>query len=150
MKITSTLLILTGIFVSTQINAEVDSTHKATVYKNPDCGCCIKWISYLERKGYEVKAINTRNISKEKKRLGVPMKYSSCHTAIIDGYIIEGHVPDRDIQRLLLIRPDVAGISVPGMPVGTPGMEHGNHRQPYNVMSFDKKGNVKIFSRHDK
>lgn len=146
------LLLLSGSMLTSSLAyAETDSTHKITVYKNPSCGCCVKWIDYLKSNNYEVTAINARNISSYKKKYGVPEKHAACHTAIIDGYVVEGHVTDRDIQKLLLTRPEgVKGITVPGMPVGTPGMEHGDHRQPYNVLSFDKQGNVKIFSRHEK
>jgi hypothetical protein len=83
-----------------------------------------------------------------KKRLGVPEKLAACHTAVIDGYVVEGHITHRDIKRLLLFRPDIKGIAVPGMPVGTPGMESGNTVQPYNVMSFDEQGAVEVFVEH--
>ena len=119
------------------------------VYKNPECGCCKKWINYLKDDGYKVTAIDTRNVYAEKERLGVPEKLAACHTAVIDGYVVEGHVTTRDIKRLLLFRPDVTGIAVPGMPVGTPGMERGNAREPYKVMSFDKQGNIEVFVSHD-
>lgn len=152
MKNKYVLLLLASSFLTTPlVHAETDNTHKITVYKNPSCGCCVKWIKYLESKNYDVTAVNSRNISSYKKQYGVPEKYAACHTGVIDGYVVEGHVTDRDIQELLLTRPEgVKGITVPGMPVGTPGMEHGDHRQPYIVYSFDKKGDVKIFKRHDK
>jgi len=84
----------------------------------------------------------------KKKRLGVPEKIAACHTAVIDGYVVEGHVAHRDIKRLLLLRPDIKGIAVPGMPTGTPGMEKGDIKEKYNVMSFDKEGKIEIFSKH--
>jgi len=144
------ILVLGGFLPSTLTYAEFDVSRKITVYKNPKCGCCKKWISYLKRKNYDVTTINSNNHSAYKKKFGVPARYASCHTAVIDGYVVEGHVTDRDIQRLLLMRPEgVTGITVPGMPVGTPGMGQGEHRQPYNVLSFDRKGDVKIFTRHD-
>ncbi len=118
-----------------------------TVYKNPQCGCCNKWISYLKKNNYNVTEKNTRDVLAEKKRLGVPEKLAACHTAVIDGYVVEGHVTDRDIKRLLLFRPKIKGIAVPGMPIGTPGME-GSTKESYNVMSFDKKGNIKTFVKH--
>ena len=119
------------------------------VYKNPECGCCKKWIHYLKGDGYNVTAIDTRNVYAEKKRLGVLEKLVACHTAVIDGYVVEGHVTLRDIERLLLFRPDVTGTVVSGMPVGTPGMERGNTREPYKVMSLDKQGNIEVFVSHD-
>jgi len=118
-----------------------------TVYKNPQCGCCNKWISYLKKNNYNVTEKNTRDVLAEKKRLGVPEKLAACHTAVIDGYVVEGHVTDRDIKRLLLFRPKIKGIAVPGMPIGTPGME-GSSKEPYSVMSFDKEGNIKTFVKH--
>jgi len=119
-----------------------------TVYKNPECTCCTKWVKYLKKKQYNVTEVITRNVLAEKERLGVPPKVAACHTAVIDGYVIEGHITDRDITRLLLFKPDIKGIAVPGMPIGTPGMESGDYTIPYNVMSFDKDGNVEIYIEH--
>ena len=119
-----------------------------TVYKNPDCKCCKKWIKYLEEHGYNVTAINTRGVLAEKRRLGVPPEIKACHTAVIDGYVVEGHATHRDIKRLLIFRPDVKGIAVPDMPIGTPGMERGDTKEPYNVLSFDEEGNIEIFVKH--
>ena len=118
------------------------------VYKNPECGCCSKWVRYLEKKNYNVTVESTRDIFEVKKRLGVPEKLAACHTAVIDGYVIEGHITHRDIKRLLLLRPKVTGIAVPGMPIGTPGMERGSSKQPYDVISFDAKGNTRVFVKH--
>jgi len=120
-----------------------------TVYKNPECRCCKRWISYLKKNDYNVTEISTRDIYAEKIRLGVPEKLAACHTAVIDGYVVEGHVTTKDIKRLLLLRPDVKGIAVPGMPVGTPGMEKGSSKEPYNVMTFDENGNSKVFVKHE-
>ena len=118
------------------------------VYKNPECGCCTKWVRYLETQGYNVTIESTRDVYEVKKRLGVPERLAACHTAVIDGYVIEGHITHRDIKRLLLFRPDVTGIAVPGMPIGTPGMEQGNIKQPYKVMTFDAQGNTEVFVEH--
>ncbi len=119
------------------------------VYKKTECTCCTKWIDYLKEHNYNVTEKNTRNVFAEKARLGVPEKIAACHTAVIDGYVVEGHVTVRDIKRLLLFRPDIKGIAVPDMPIGTPGMERGNEREPYNVMSFDEQGNVEVFVSHE-
>ena len=118
------------------------------VYKNPECGCCTKWVKYLQDNNYNVTIEHTRDVLAVKKRLGVPEKLAACHTAVIDGYVVEGHITHRDIKRLLLFRPDIRGIAVPGMPVGTPGMESGSTVQPYNVMSFDEQGNMEVFVEH--
>jgi len=118
------------------------------VYKNPECSCCDKWIKYLRKHQYNVTVVSTRKLLTEKARLGIPPELSACHTAEIGGYVVEGHITHRDITRLLLFQPDVIGIAVPGMPIGTPGMERGDTVQPYNVMSFDSKGKISIFVRH--
>ena len=118
------------------------------VYKNPECGCCTRWVKYLEDNNYNVTIEHTRDVLAVKKHLGVPEKLAACHTAVIDGYVIEGHITHRDIKRLLLFRPELKGIAVPGMPIGTPGMESGNTIQPYNVISFDEQGKTKVFSEH--
>ncbi len=143
------IIILTFVFsYAATVNAKDSHSKDIVVYKNPECGCCKKWITYLKRNNYNVTEKNTRDVFAEKKRLGVPEKISACHTAVIDGYVIEGHVTHRDIKRLLLLRPDVKGIAVPGMPTGTPGMEKGDIKEKYNVMSFDKKGKINIFVTH--
>ena len=104
--------------------------------------------SISREKNYNVTVESTRDIFEVKKRLGVPEKLAACHTAVIDGYVIEGHITHRDIKRLLLLRPKVTGIAVPGMPIGTPGMERGSSKQPYDVISFDAKGNTRVFVKH--
>lgn len=119
-----------------------------TVYKSPTCGCCNKWIDHLKQNGFEVKAHNVKDVVPYKIQSGVTPELASCHTAFVDGYTIEGHVPASDIKRLLRERPDVGGLAVPGMPIGSPGMEQGNHKDKYNVISFDKKGNKKVFASH--
>jgi hypothetical protein len=118
------------------------------VYKNPECGCCTKWVKYLQDNNYNVTIEDTRDVLAVKKRLGVPEKLAACHTAVIEGYVVEGHITHRDIERLLLFRPDIKGIAVPGMPFGTPGMESGNTIQSYKVMSFDERGNMEVFAEH--
>lgn len=93
-----------------------------TVYKSPSCGCCEEWVEYLRREGFQVKAIDQPDHSAVKRRLGVAPELSSCHTALVDGYVIEGHVPAAPIRRLLTERPQTRGLTVPGMPLNSPGM----------------------------
>jgi len=145
-----TLLFIVIIFFSSEslLLADDGLAKDIIVYKNPGCTCCNKWIKYLEERDYNVTAIDTLDIFAEKKRLGVPPEIKACHTAVIDGYVVEGHLTHRDIKRLLLFRPDIKGIAVPGMPIGTPGMERGNTIEPYNVMSFDEEGNIEVFVKH--
>lgn len=93
-----------------------------TVYKSPNCGCCVKWVEYLRKEGFEVNAINRSDLTPIKQRAGVKPDMASCHTAMVDGYVIEGHVPASAIRRLLQERPDTLGLAVPGMPDNSPGM----------------------------
>ena len=125
-------------------HAELDSI---TVYKSPTCGCCSKWVSHLQENGFEVEAIDQNDMNSVKQAAGIPRKLASCHTARIDGYIIEGHVPAADIKRLLQERPEVAGLTVPGMPMGSPGME-GHRQDKYDVLTFTESGKTGIFSRY--
>ncbi len=119
---------------------------EVTVYKNPSCLCCTKWVEHLRANGFDVRAVDASDLAQIKGRYGVPSELASCHTAIVDGYVVEGHVPADIIQRLLKERPAVAGIAVPGMPVGSPGME-GPYPEPYNVLTFDRDGATRIYTR---
>lgn len=118
------------------------------VFKSPTCGCCSLWVKHLEQNGFTAKVTEMDDLSSLKKKHGVPAKASSCHTALVNGYVLEGHVPAADVKRLLMERPAVAGLAVPGMPVGSPGMEVGSTVQPYNVLSFDKAGETKVFASY--
>jgi hypothetical protein len=115
------------------------------VYKSPTCGCCVKWIAHLEANGFEVKATDVANVTPIKRENGIPKRLESCHTAFVGGYAIEGHVPAAEIHRLLREKPAVAGLAVPGMPIGSPGME-GPNPEPYDVLSFDSAGRLAVFS----
>ena len=119
-----------------------------TVYRDPSCSCCGGWIAHLAASGFQPIEISTLNMDTLKQQHSVPNDLSSCHTAVIQGYVIEGHVPVEDIKRLLAEHPKVAGIAVPGMPVGTPGMENGDQREPFTVFSFDKQGNAVPFNQY--
>ncbi len=118
-----------------------------TVYKSPYCGCCTQWIEHMEEHGFEVTAKNVEDTGAIKQQHGVTRELASCHTAVVDGYVIEGHVPAADVKRLLEERPDVEGLAVPGMPMGSPGME-GPRSEPYNVVSFDADGNIEVVNSY--
>ena len=120
------------------------------VYKTPTCGCCNGWIDHLRDAGFEVEAVdaNIQEVMAVKMDAGVPTSMSSCHTALVDGYVVEGHVPATQVKRLLAERPEIAGIAVPGMPVGSPGME-GPNPQPYQVLSFSHEGEAGVFADVD-
>ena len=120
---------------------------EVTVYKSPTCGCCNAWIKHMEANGFTVRSHNTNDVAQYKVRYGIKPELASCHTALVDGYVIEGHVPAGDIKRLLRERPAVTGLAVPGMPAGSPGME-GPRKDPYRVLSFDSKGQIRVFASH--
>jgi hypothetical protein len=121
---------------------------EVTVYKSPTCGCCKQWVMHMQANGFTVKAHDVADIVQYKTANGVPLMLGSCHTAIVGGYVIEGHVPASDIRRLLKERPPVRGLAVPGMPVGSPGMEQGGHKDHYNVLTFDAQGRTTVYSSH--
>ena len=120
---------------------------EVTVYKSPTCGCCSRWIAHLEANGFKVNAHDLADLTQVKLEHGIRRELTACHTALVDGYVIEGHVPAEDIQRLLQERPDVVGLAVPGMPTGSPGME-GPTSEPYSVLTFDRDGNITVFAKH--
>ncbi|MBI4513904.1 MAG: DUF411 domain-containing protein [Gemmatimonadetes bacterium] len=119
------------------------------VFKTAACGCCRAWVDHLQRQGFKVAAedVTPAVLDETKRKLGVVPKLAACHTAVVSGYVVEGHVPAVDILRLLKERPRIAGLAAPGMPIGSPGME-GPNPQPYNVLAFDSAGRLSVFSRH--
>ena len=120
-----------------------------SVLRDPGCGCCLNWVAHLQKAGFKVTIAESPEMQAVKNRRGVPPAARSCHTGVVDGYVIEGHVPAADIQRLLKERPAIVGLAVPGMPAGSPGMEvSSGHVQPYDVVAFDKSGKTTVFSSH--
>ncbi|MEE3170225.1 MAG: DUF411 domain-containing protein [Pseudomonadota bacterium] len=119
------------------------------VYKSPTCGCCTDWVKHLEDNGFDVKATNTNDMGKIKVDAGLLPGLGSCHTAFVGDYVIEGHVPAQDIRRLLSEAPQATGLSVPGMPAGSPGMEMGDRKDHYKVILFNDAGQTRIFSEHN-
>lgn len=120
------------------------------VYLAPTCGCCGEWVAYLEEEGVAVTTheVDQATLNDKKREAGLRAGLASCHTAFVEGYVIEGHVPLPDIRRLLEERPDVAGLTVPGMPVGSPGMEMGDRRDPYDVLTFRADGETEVFASY--
>jgi hypothetical protein len=125
----------------------VPAAPAVTVYKSPTCGCCTGWADYLEENGFHVTVVDQRDLRDIKARYGIRPELQSCHTAIVDGYAIEGHVPVRDIRRLLAERPKVSGLTAPGMPAQSPGMA-GPEPRGYDVLSFDRDGRTELYSRY--
>ncbi len=118
-----------------------------TVYKSASCGCCALWVTHLKDNGFPTRAEDVADLGSVKKKHGVPEALASCHTALADGYVVEGHVPADLIDRLLAERPEVAGIAVPGMPIGSPGMElPGRPPDRYQVLAFDRTGRTTVFA----
>lgn len=125
------------------------SNNEIIVYKSRTCRCCGAWIRHLRQEGFRVQAKNEQNMSQIKSQYGIKGPLQSCHTAVIDGYVIEGHVPASDIKRLLSEKPVVAGLTAPGMPEKSPGMQpDGLPPKDYDVLSFDDQGKVRLFQRY--
>jgi len=123
-----------------------EAAPQITVYKNAACGCCNDWIEHLEEEGFRVTAVNADNMPVIKAANGIHSGISSCHTALVGDYVVEGHVPASTLKRFLAEKPALAGLSVPGMPVGSPGMEMpGQPAQPYDVLSIDRSGNTAVY-----
>lgn len=121
----------------------------AVVHKNPSCGCCNSWVEHLRKAGFRVEVREEDNLDAIKQGLGVPPGKGSCHTAEIGGYVVEGHVPASDIKRLLAEKPDARGLVLPGMPMGSPGMEMPDGRvQPYTVELVRRDGSTAAYARH--
>ena len=122
---------------------------EVNVYKSPYCGCCGAWVTNLQASGLQVVVYDMEDVTPIARKAGVPDKARSCHTAIVDGYFVEGHVPAIDIRKLLRERPKARGLAVPGMPIGAPGMEQGDRKDAYATLIIDRIGAARIFARHN-
>jgi hypothetical protein len=120
------------------------------VFKTPTCGCCGAWVDHLRAAGFPVKVVEVDDTTATRKRHGLPERFGSCHTGIVNGYVVEGHVPAAEVKRLLATKPAVIGLAVPGMPVGSPGMEYGDRKDPYDVFLIDKSGRETVFAHYPK
>ena len=147
-KAFTAMVIAAAVLLSGLVAAQRAAGPTVEVFKSPTCGCCALWVKHLEANGFATKVTDVQDISTVKAKYGVPGRLQSCHTAVVNGYVLEGHVPAADVQRLLKERPAVVGVAVPGMPVGSPGMEVGNTVQAYNVMTVDKQGQSTVFASH--
>jgi hypothetical protein len=124
------------------------AAEEVTVYRSPTCGCCGDWVKHMRANGFRVVVKETDDLDPVKRHYQVPGSLASCHTAVVEGYVIEGHVPAVDVQRLLASRPKARGLAVPGMPAGSPGMETGGPPDRYSVILFGDDGSQSVFSRH--
>lgn len=138
-------LLLGGLALSVQLLTAADP--KVAVYKTATCGCCGKWVDHLKANGFDVEVSTVSETASYRQKYGVPPKLASCHTAVVNGYTIEGHVPAADVKRLLKEKPNAKGIAVPGMPMGSPGME-GPRSENYAVLLFEQNGSTTVFARH--
>ncbi|KQW36856.1 DUF411 domain-containing protein [Rhizobacter sp. Root404] len=120
------------------------------VFKRPTCGCCGAWVDHLKAAGFPVKVTEVGDTTVTRKRYGLKDKFGSCHTGIVSGYVVEGHVPAAEVKRLLATKPAAIGLSVPGMPVGSPGMEYGDREDPFDVFLIDKSGRSTVFAHYPK
>jgi hypothetical protein len=139
------------LLVATRQPAAATPELRIDVWKSPTCGCCVDWIKHLEANGFTVNATNVPDSRHVRARFGMPAKYASCHTGLTGGYVVEGHVPAREIKRLLREKPKALGVSVPGMPVGSPGMDgpsYGGMRDPYEVLLVLADGNARVFASY--
>jgi hypothetical protein len=148
-----TRAILAGVLAMTVVSVSPQAQSKTgtvAIYKTPTCGCCSLWVKHLQQNGFTTKVTDMESLEDLKTTNNVPRQARSCHTAVVDGFVIEGHVPAAEIQRLLKERPKgVIGLAVAGMPIGSPGMEvQGVTPQAYNVLAFDKSGQTTIFAKH--
>lgn len=138
-----------AIFGFLGMGAAVAADPEVVMYKHPQCGCCGKWADHMRENGFAVKEVSTLDIALVKSEAGVPEALGSCHTATVGGYVVEGHVPASDVKRMLAEQPAIAGISAPGMPLGSPGMEGPYEADKYDVISFDENSKtVGVFSSH--
>ena len=135
----SALTLVVGIGALIIGRGEASERSAVTIHKDPNCGCCTGWAQHLAKAGFEVKTVDTTRLDEVKKRLGVPLDLAACHTAEVDGYVVEGHVPALALKRFLSEKPDASGLAVPGMPIGSPGMEGGTP-EIYTVILFGPNG----------
>lgn len=138
--------LLAGLMIGTGV-ASAESATNVEVFKSPYCGCCGKWVEHLRKSGFDVTTKDVDNVPATRKALGMPDTYGSCHTAKIGRYTIEGHVPARDIQRLLKENPKAVGLAAPGMPQGSPGMET-TTPLPYETLLVQADGSASVFAKH--
>lgn len=120
------------------------------VFRSPTCGCCGAWVDHLKAAGFPVKVTEVGDTTVTRKRYGLPEKLGSCHTGVVNGYVVEGHVPADDVKRMLAMKPAAIGLAVPGMPPGSPGMEVGNRKDPCDVFLIDKSGRETVFAHYPK
>jgi hypothetical protein len=146
--VAAAVLAATGIGLAAQ--AQKPAAPLVVVYKTSTCGCCSNWVAHLRQNGFQVEAhdVPQARLSQMGGEVGITQELASCHTAKVDGYYVEGHVPAADIHKMLKERPKITGIAAPGMPIGSPGMEQGGAKDPYDVVAFTKGAAPSVYVRH--
>lgn len=140
-------VLLMALALGAGVNLPASATDAVNVYKSPYCGCCEKWVEHLQQAGFVVRTHDVNDVPAARQRLGMPERLGSCHTAKVAGYVVEGHVPAADIQRLLKEKPKAIGLAVPSMPPGSPGMESPKP-VPYNTLLVQVGGATTVFAKH--
>ncbi len=144
------ILVLAGLALAGTLAAAARPTEQGlamTVYKTPTCGCCAKWVEHMKAAGFKVQVQDMDDLTEIKQASGVPVRIRTCHTAVVGNYVVEGHVPADLVKKMLSEKPKVTGIAVPGMPIGSPGMESGNEKAPHDVVLFDKTGTTTVYAK---
>jgi len=136
-------------FVALPLLAEV-SSREVHVFKSRTCGCCGAWVRHMKSAGFVVKVTEVDDTAAARKRLGMPARFGSCHTATVDGYVLEGHVPAGEVKRLLEAGVKAIGLAVPSMPIGSPGMEMGTRKDPFQVLLIDHSGGASVYASYPK
>jgi hypothetical protein len=152
MKSLKSVVLLTLLALTPHVNAASIQTEKPidiVVYRTPSCGCCEKWLAHLQQNNFNIKDIVTPDVQAIKTKYAISSAQASCHTALVEGYVIEGHVPAQDIKTLLTTKADLIGLAVPKMPIGTPGMEMGDKKQAYDVIGLGKHNASVVFNHYD-
>lgn len=142
--LTAALFAFTAMLFSACNSADAQ-TQEVVMYSSPSCGCCGKWADHLAENGFTVRTEHVNDMTPVKMQHGIPYELSSCHTAVVDGYLVEGHVPADVVRRMLNEKPDIRGITVPGMPIGSPGME-GPNPQPYDIIALNNDGTTQVYA----
>ena len=151
LRITAILSAVTAVGIASAAVVDTHAPDQAkgpvvTVYKSPTCGCCGKWVEHMKAAGFQVRTVDLDDLTEVKQTSGVPMKLRTCHTGLVEGYVIEGHVPADLVKRLLAEKPKMTGMAVPGMPMGSPGMD-GPTKDGYEVLLFDKTGKTTVYAK---
>lgn len=146
--IAGALLSLAALATVGSFSPALAADDEVVMYKDPNCGCCGKWAEHMRSAGFPVKEVASPRMDLVKQEAGVPEALGSCHTAKVGGYVVEGHVPAADVRRMLAEKPAIRGLSAPGMPLGSPGMEGPYPAERYDVVSFDAQGRSAVFSKH--